>query len=104
MNETQLNQPFVLNITLNNPSFENPWQGYPGGNPYPFTPPATPEARQAFPVVLQGIGRFFNPHWVPPSKQPWNFTIQPQIPWDTVVTACYVGVQGPRPVSNPQFH
>jgi hypothetical protein len=104
MNETQLNQPFVLNITLNNPSFENPWLNYPGGNPYPFKPPTTPEARQAFPFVLQGIGRFFNPDWVTPYNQQWNFTIQQQIPWDTVVTAGYVGSKGTHLVLNREIN
>jgi len=104
MNETQLNQPFVLNITLNNPSFENPWQNYPGGNPYPFTPPQTPEARKAFPFVLQGIGRFFNPDWVTPYNQQWNFTVQRQMPWDTVVTAGYVGSKGTHLVLNREIN
>jgi hypothetical protein len=104
MNETQLNQPFVLNITLSNPSFENPWANYPGGNPYPFKPPTTPAERQAFPFVLQGIGRFFNPDWVTPYNQQWNFTIQQQIPWDTVLTAGYVGSKGTHLVINREIN
>lgn len=49
LNETQLNQPFVLNVSIPNPaSFENPWANYPGGNAYPFTPPSTDQARAAY--------------------------------------------------------
>jgi len=104
MNETQLNQPFVLNITLNIPSFENPWQNLSGGNLYPFKPPTTPEARQAFPFVLQAIDRFFNPEWVTQYNQQWNFTIQRQIPWDIVVTAGYVGSKGTHLVLNREIN
>ena len=52
LNETQLNQPFVLNVSIPNPpSFENPWANYPGGNPYPFTAPTTNQQRAAVPVL-----------------------------------------------------
>ena len=63
LNETQLNQPFVLNVSINNPtSFEDPWAGYPGGNHYPFTPPTTAQARQAYQFNLpMPISRFFDP-------------------------------------------
>ena len=32
----QSNPPFVNEIIITNPGpFSNPWQGYPGGNPFP---------------------------------------------------------------------
>ena len=98
MNETQLNQPFVLNVSIPNPpSFENPWAGFPGGNPYPFTPPATADARKAYKFILpMPISRFFDPSAATPYNQQWNFSIQQQLPAEFVVSAAYVGSKGTR--------
>jgi outer membrane receptor protein involved in Fe transport len=98
LNETQLNQPFVLNVSIPNPpSFENPWVAYPGGNPYPFTPPATNEARQAYQFKLpMPISRFFDPSSATPYNQQWNFGIQQEIPAQVVLSAAYVGSKGTR--------
>jgi outer membrane receptor protein involved in Fe transport len=98
LNETQLNQPFVLNVSIPNPpSFENPWTGYPGGDPYPFTAPVTPQQRQAYQFKLpMPISRFFDSSAATPYNQQWNFTIQQELPAEVVVSAGYVGSKGTR--------
>ncbi|MDQ1470515.1 MAG: hypothetical protein QOJ99_1995, partial [Bryobacterales bacterium] len=82
LNETQLNQPFVLNVSIPNPpSFENPFMNFAGGNPYPFTPPATDAARKAYKFILpMPISRFFNPDAATPYNQQWNFSVQHEFP------------------------
>jgi outer membrane receptor protein involved in Fe transport len=98
LNETQLNQPFVLNVSIPNPpSLENPWAGYPGGNPYPFTPPATAQARQAYRFNLpMPISRYFDPSSATPYNQQWNFSVQQELPAEVVLSAAYVGSKGTR--------
>jgi outer membrane receptor protein involved in Fe transport len=98
LNETQLNQPFVLNVSIPNPSsFESPWANYPGGNPYPFTPPSTPEARAAYQFKLpMPISRYFDPSAATPYNQQWNITLQRELPAEVVVSAAYVGSKGTR--------
>jgi outer membrane receptor protein involved in Fe transport len=98
LNETQLNQPFVLNVSIPNPaSLENPWAGYPGGNPYPFTPPNTAQARQAYRFNLpMPISRFFDPSSATPYNQQWNFSVQQELPAEFVLSAAYVGSKGTR--------
>ncbi len=82
LNETQLNQPFVLNVSINNPfSFEDPWAGFPGGNPYPFTPPSSDAQRKAYKFILpMPISRFFDAQSVTPYNQQWNFSIEHEFP------------------------
>ncbi len=96
LNETQLNQPFVLNVSINNPaSFENPWLNFPGGDLYPFTPPATESERKAYKFTLpMPISRFFDPLSVTPYNQQWNFTIEHEFPGQIVLSTAYVGSKG----------
>jgi outer membrane receptor protein involved in Fe transport len=98
LNETQLNQPFVLNVSIPNPtSLENPWAGYPGGNPYPFTPPNTAQARQAYRFNLpMPISRFFDPSSATPYNQQWNISVQQELPAEFVLSVGYVGSKGTR--------
>ncbi len=98
LNETQLNQPFVLNVSIPNPpSFENPFANFPGGNPYPFTPPTTDQARKAYNFILpMPISRFFNPNAATPYNQQWNFSVQHELPAEIVVTTAYVGSKGTK--------
>jgi len=104
-NETQIVQPFVLNLNVvenSNPQgFVNPWAIFPGGNPFPYTAPTTPAERAALQFVLPAqIQRFFGPDWHTPYGQQWNLSIQRQIPWNTVVSAAYVGSKGTHLVVN----
>jgi len=98
LNETQLNQPFVLNVSIPNPpSFENPFANFPGGNPYPFTPPTTDEQRKAYKFILpMPISRFFNADAATPYNQQWNFSLQRELPGEVVLTTAYVGSKGTK--------
>lgn len=104
-NETQIVQPFVLNINVvennNTQAFVNPWAIFPGGDPFPWTLPTTAAGKAAIQFVLPAqIQRFFGPDWHTPYNQQWNFSIQRQIPWSTVVSASYVGSKGTHLVIN----
>ena len=104
-NETQIVQPFVLNLNVvenNNPQgFVNPWAVFPGGDPFPYTAPTSAAGRAAIQFVLPAqIQRFFGPDWHTPYNQQWNFSIQRQIPWNTILSAAYVGSKATHLVLN----
>jgi hypothetical protein len=98
LNETQLNEPFIRNISIvNPPSFADPWSNFPGGDPFPFTPPRTAQERQNFKFTLPTpIARFFNPASATPYNQQWNFTIQRELIAQTVLSVGYVGSKGTK--------
>ena len=93
-----------LNISLTNPgSFVDPWMNFPGGNPFPWTAPKTTAQRQALQFPLPDlVSRFFNPDWSTPYNQQWNLSIQRQLPWETILTAAYVGSKGTHLVLNDE--
>ena len=106
-NETQIVQPFVLNLNVvenNNPQgFVNPWAIFPGGDPYPYTAPTTKEGRAAINFILPAqVQRFFGADWRTPYNQQWNLSIQRQIPWNTVLGAAYVGSKATHLVLNAE--
>jgi hypothetical protein len=104
-NETQIVQPFVLNLNVvenSNPhGFVDPWAIFPGGDPFPYVAPTSAAGRAAIQFILPAqIQRFFGPDWHTPYNQQWNFSIQRQIPWNTVVSAAYVGSKATHLVLN----
>jgi hypothetical protein len=106
-NETQIVQPFVLNLNVvenSNPQgFVNPWAIFPGGDPFPYTAPTSKEGRAAIQFVLPAqIQRFFTPDWRTPYNQQWNLSIQRQLPWNTVLSAAYVGSKATHLVLNAE--
>jgi hypothetical protein len=101
LNEVQIAQPFVLRIVRNAPpSFENPWQDFAGGDPFPFTPPsaASEKANYRF-VIPTGIQRNFPQDNATAYNQQWHFTLQQDIA-GTVLSAAYVGSKGTRLIIN----
>ncbi|MCU1262569.1 MAG: hypothetical protein JWO80_5454 [Bryobacterales bacterium] len=77
------NPPYASSVTINNPvgSFSNPWQGYPGGNPFPGA------------AIFPAGGTYVS---IPPGMKPtymmqWNLSYQRQIAKDWLVTANYLG-------------
>ena len=77
--------PIGNSITLNNPSLQNPWAAYPGGNPLPLTPSRT----FTFPTLA---GYITDPRdWRQPMIDQWNLSIQRQFGTDWLVTANYIG-------------
>jgi carboxypeptidase family protein/TonB-dependent receptor-like protein len=83
---TTIAPPFGAEIKLNSPAggFDNPWLGFPGGNPYP--------------VTTQGL---FTPHApyitaagydMPTTEMhSWNLSVQRQLSANWLVSASYVG-------------
>jgi len=82
------NPPWGAQITISNPpgGFSDPYQGYPGGNPFPAL--NTGWATQPFPA----FGVYVNTplHLEPTSLQQWNLSLQRQI-GDWLVAASYLG-------------
>jgi hypothetical protein len=84
-----LNPPWGYTITVNTPpgGFSNPWQGYPGGNPFP-APTTFPKDFQ-FPA---GGTYVFEPKDAKATYlQQWNLAVQKQLGADWLVTASYLG-------------
>ena len=82
------NPPWGAQITISNPpgGFADPYQGYPGGNPFPAL--NTGWATQPFPA----FGVYVNTplHLEPTSLQQWNISVQRQI-GDWLAAASYLG-------------
>jgi hypothetical protein len=84
-----LNPPWGYTITVNTPpgGLSSPWQGYPGGNPFP-APTVFPKDFQ-FPVAGTYV---FEPKDAKATYlQQWNLAVQKQIGSDWLVTASYLG-------------
>jgi hypothetical protein len=79
--------PWGSRVVLTNPpgGFEDPWQGYPGGNPFPVFP----TANVAFPTS----GTYLNMplHLKTPYANEWNLSVQRQIGTDWLVSGNYIG-------------
>ncbi len=84
-----LNPPWGQTISLTAPGggLSNPWQAYPGGNPFPFAPPTSSSAK--FPIA--GVYVFEPPHARPTYLQQWNVAIQKQVTNSWLVSATYLG-------------
>jgi carboxypeptidase family protein len=80
--------PFGNNTSVNTPAggLDNPWQGVPGGNPFPIV------YNQNAPFVPAGLYQITPYDFKPPSTSSWNLAIQRQIQ-DWVVSASYLGTQ-----------
>jgi hypothetical protein len=84
------NAPYGDAITINPPagSLSDPYNGYPGGNPFP-QPYPPPKATAFFPI---GGSYFLFPVNMKPSyTQTWNLTIEKQLGANWEVTAAYLG-------------
>ena len=72
------------------PSFADPFANYPGGNPFPFTPPSRSElANYKFklPVVTAAL----DPGALTSYTQSWNLTVERHVLRDLSVSLGYVG-------------
>lgn len=93
LNRFPLIQPYVLDTTIFDVSLDDPWGGR---SPYPFVPPVTDAEKQAYRFVTPAATTSFNEDFRTPYAQQWNFNIQQQLPFDTVVTTAYVGSKSSR--------
>jgi hypothetical protein len=79
--------PFSGDTTVNGPvPLDNPWQGFPGGNPFPYT--------RSYTNPTYTVGAVYMP--IPPDLNTpeiytWNLTLQRQFSSSLFVSASYVG-------------
>lgn len=72
------------------PSTRDPYAGYPGGVPFPFTPPSASQlSTYKFPANLSLDA--LDPLHKPGYTQSWNLTIERQVLADTAVSVTYLG-------------
>ena len=91
-------------VSVTNPpgGLANPWEGFPGGNPFPF------EVSRDAPYTQFATYAAFEYDTKPPSVQQWNLSIQRQIANDWMISASYLGNQmihlyGGRELNPAQF-
>ena len=89
MQHVPLNPPWGETITINAPvgGLTNPWQGYPGGNPFP-TPTPLPSN---FPFPIGGTFVFMPVHVHPTYVQQWNLTVEKQLGENWHVAGSFLG-------------
>ena len=82
---TNIAPPFGNDITITPPTFDDPWFGYPGGNPFPaiFDKNAPFNLGGAFLSMPYNIATTY--------VQTWNLTVQRQLPASLFVSAAYNG-------------
>jgi hypothetical protein len=79
-----------INLTAPAGGFADPYNGYPGGNPFPFPYPPTKNA----PFPQQGAYINFPLDLHHPYTQKWTLSIQRQLTKDWLVSASYIGDKG----------
>ena len=89
MMHVPLNPPWGETITLNAPvgGLTNPWQGYPGGNPFPTPTPLPAD----FPFPIGGTFVFMPVHVKPTYTQQWNLTVEKQLGESWRISGSYLG-------------
>lgn len=88
LNRFPLVQPFVLDVTVNNVNVADPFNGQ---SPFPYQTPTSEADRQALTFTRPASFNSFNPNFVSPYSQQWNFNIQVEPIRDYTFTAAYVG-------------
>jgi hypothetical protein len=83
------NSPWGVSLTLNSPAggFSDPWQGFPGGNPFPTQTP--PPSSFQFPTGGSYVSMPL--HVQPTYVQQWNIAMEKQLGTNWLVTATYLG-------------
>lgn len=97
-----LDSPWGNRVSLTAPAggFANPWQGFPGGNPFP-TP--YPPAKNA-PFAPQGAYILFPLNLHHPYTQQWGLSLQRQLAPDWLVTASYLGNKATHLRSSTEYN
>jgi hypothetical protein len=101
---TSLVQPFRLQVLQQGISLDDPWKGYPGGNPFPYvynknTPPAFVPYGSYLPIP---------PDLNNTVQYSWNFGIQRQMTPELFVSGAYIGTHlihlwAQRELNPPRF-
>lgn len=83
------NSPYAAEIVRNSPAapFSDPWQGYPGGNPFPGQNP--PPSNVVFPTSAQWVNEPLTQRT--PYMAQWNISYQRQLAKDWLASVSYLG-------------
>ncbi len=79
--------PWTNATTVNAVPFDDPWRGFPGGNPFPVI--AGADARFSPYTQFQAVPQQIRT----PSTSSWNLGLQRQISTDWLVSASYIGTE-----------
>jgi hypothetical protein len=101
---TDAMQPVDLYLSIPNPpSFDNPYQGYPGGDPFPRAH-ILPSQFSTYQFLLPLSGGVLDPSSKVGYTQNWNLTLEHQFHNDIAVSAAYVGNHGLDIMGSRQFN
>jgi hypothetical protein len=95
LNNISSNEPFGLSLAVSQPTggLTNPYADT--GNPFPFQPPATSQARQSFKFILPLTTLTeWDPNFRDALVQQWNISLQQQVFSDWIFTLAYAGSTG----------
>ena len=89
---TDQNQPVNLYLQINNPvgTWDNPYAGYPGGDPFPRGK-VSPSQFSNYQFILPFAGGVLNPNSKVEYTQAYNLTVEQQMPAGFVMSLAYVG-------------
>jgi len=81
--------PWGERISLTGLNLQNPWSGFPGGNPFPVPPLSSTTA------VFTPYGAFLTPPYdiKIPYTMTWNASLQRQVSTDWLLSASYIGTR-----------
>ena len=101
---TDATQPTDLYLSIPNPpSFDNPYAGFPGGDPFPR--PHIPVGQFAnYSFILPLSGGVLDPTAKVGYTQNWNFTIEHQFQNDIAVSLAYVANHAANVMGSRQFN
>ncbi|MBV8549801.1 MAG: TonB-dependent receptor [Acidobacteriaceae bacterium] len=101
---TDATQPTDLYLSIPAPqSFTNPYQGYPGGTPFPRAHIA-PSEFATYTFLLPVSGGTLDPASRVGYTQNWNFTLEHQFAGNTAVSVAYVGNHAVNIMGSRQFN
>jgi hypothetical protein len=101
---TDAMQPTDLYLSIPNPqSFDNPYLGFPGGDPFPRAH-ILPSQFATYQFVLPLSGGVLDPASKVGYTQNWNLTIEHQFHKDIAVSVAYVGNHGVDVMGSRQFN
>lgn len=95
LNNISSNEPFGLSLAVTQPTggIANPYMDT--GNPFPFQPPASSQAKQAFKFILPlTTVTEFDPDFRDAIVNQWNISVQQQLFSDWILTLAYAGSAG----------
>ncbi len=101
---TDATQPTDLYLNIPNPPlFENPYLGFPGGDPFPRAH-ISPSQFGTYQFILPVSGGTLDPASKVGYTQNWNFTIEHQFPGNMALSVAYVGNHGVDIMGSRQFN